>query len=43
MIQKISDNLIFNTLKFIKHGQLKVTNFDGEVLKFGNINEKLKV
>ena len=43
MIQKISDNLIFNTLKFIKHGQLKVTNFDGKKYYFGEKDKNLNV
>ena len=43
IIDKISDSIVFTTLKNIKHGFLEITNFDGEVLKFGNINEKLKV
>ena len=29
MIQTFSDNLIFSALKFIKHGHLELTNFDG--------------
>ena len=43
MIQKISDKLIFNTLKFIKHGQLKVTNFDGKKYYFGEKDKNLNV
>ena len=42
IIDKISDSIVFTTLKNIKHGFLEITNFDGEVLKFGNINDKLK-
>ena len=42
IINKISDLIVFKTLKNIKHGFLEITNFDGEVLKFGDINEKLK-
>ena len=42
IINKISDLIVFNTLKNIKYGFLEIKNFDGEVLKFGNINEKLK-
>ncbi len=41
-VNKISDLIVFKTLKNIKHGFLEITNFDGEVLKFGNINEQLK-
>ena len=42
IVDKISDLIVFKTLKNIKHGFLEIKNFDGEVLKFGNINEKLK-
>ena len=43
IVDKISDLIVFKTLKNIKHGFLEIKNFDGEVLKFGNINEILKV
>jgi len=43
IIDRISDKIVFNALKNIKYGFLKITNFDGEVLKFGDINEELKV
>ena len=43
IIDRISDTIVFNALKNIKYGFLKITNFDGEVLKFGDINEELKV
>ncbi len=43
MIQTISDNLIFKALKFIKHGQLKVTNYDGKKYYFGEKNKNLNV
>ena len=42
IVNKIADIIVFGTLKNIKHGFLEITNFDGEVLKFGNINDKLK-
>ena len=35
MIQTISDNLTFNALKFIKHGQLKITNAVEEEYRTG--------
>ena len=41
-VNKISDYIVFKTLKNIKHGFLEIRNFNGEVLKFGDINEKLK-
>ena len=43
IINRISDTIVFNALKNIKYGFLEITNFDGEVLKFGDINEELKV
>ena len=42
IVNRISDLIVFKTLKNIKYGFLEIKNFDGEVLKFGNINEKLK-
>ena len=43
MIQIISDKLVFNSLRFIKHGQLKLINHDGKAYFFGRKNEKLNV
>ena len=43
MIQTISDNLIFKALKFIKHGQLKVTNYNGKKYYFGEKDKNLNV
>ena len=43
IIDRISDKIVFNALKNIKYGFLEIMNFDGEVLKFGDINEELKV
>ena len=43
IIDRISDTIVLNALKNIKYGFLEITNFDGEVLKFGDINEELKV
>ena len=42
MINKIADSIVFNTLKNIYYGYLEVTTFEGETLKFGNPEEKLK-
>ena len=42
IVNKISDLIVFGTLKNIRHGFLKIINFDGEVLNFGNINDHLK-
>ena len=42
-LNKISDKIVFNFLKYIKHGNLKLINHDGQEYNFGNENEKLKV
>ena len=39
---KISDKIVFSTLKNLKYGYLEITNHDGELLKFGNPNDQLK-
>jgi len=41
MIQKISDKLVFEALKFIKHGQLRITNYDKKKYFFGENNNNL--
>jgi len=41
-IFKISDKIVFNTLKNIKFGYLEITNHTGELLTFGNPNDQLK-
>jgi len=43
MIQKISDNLVFKALRFIKHGQLTLTNYDGKKHIFGEQGKNLNV
>jgi len=43
IIYKISDTIVFNALKNIKHGFLEITKIDGEILKFGNPDDHLKV
>ena len=43
LIHKISDTIVFNALKNIKNGFLKITKINGEVLKFGNTTEDVKV
>ena len=40
---KISDKIVFNSLKFIKHGSIELVNFDNKKYNFGNPNEELKV
>ena len=43
LFYKISDAIVFNALKRIKYGYLEITKIGGEVLKFGNPDENLKV
>ena len=43
LIYKLSDLIVFSLLKNIKHGHLEVIKMNGEVLKFGDPNESLKV
>ena len=40
-LNKLSDKIVFNSLKFIKHGNLKITNHDGIEHIFGNSSERL--
>ena len=40
---KISDLIVFNALKSIKYGFLEIKKVNGEILKFGNSDETLKV
>ena len=39
---KISDKIVFNTLKNIEFGYLEVINHNGKLFKFGNSNDRLK-
>jgi len=43
LIYKLSDLIVFSLLKNIKHGHLEVIKMNGEILKFGDPNEILKV
>ena len=43
LLYSIADKIVFSILKRINVGFLKITTFSGEVLKFGNPNEKLKI
>ena len=43
IIYKISDSVVFNALKNIKHGFLEITKINGEILKFGDPSDDLKV
>ena len=42
IVNNISDLIVFQTLKNLKYGFLEITAFDGKILIFGDINEKLK-
>ena len=42
LVYKISDSIVFNGLKNMKYGFLKITKTNGEILKFGNPNDNLK-
>ena len=43
MLYKTSDLIVFTALKNIEHGYLEITKVNGEILKFGNPNDSLKV
>ena len=38
----LSDKIVFNSLKLIKHGFLEIQNHDSKIYKFGNESEKLR-
>ena len=42
-LNSISDKIVFKSLKFIKHGYLKLINYDNKSYYFGNAEEALKV
>ena len=39
---RISDKIVFNTLKNIEFGYMEITNHNGKLFKFGNPNDPLK-
>ncbi len=41
-LYKFSDKIVFNTLNNISFGFLEITNYNGEVFRFGNPNDSLK-
>ena len=43
IIHALSDLVVFNALKTIRHGHLTVTKLDGTIVKFGNKQDQLKV
>ena len=42
ILNQLSENFVFKSLKYIKYGHLKLTNFNGDVFYFGNEKEDLK-
>ena len=38
---KISEKFVVNKLKLIKHGNLKLINYDGKVYHFGDLESNL--
>ena len=42
ILYRIADKIIFNILKRIRVGYLEITSISGELLKFGNYEDKLK-
>ena len=38
---KISEKFVVNKLKLIKHGNLKLINYDGKVYHFGDLERNL--
>jgi cyclopropane-fatty-acyl-phospholipid synthase len=43
ILYNLADKIVFNILKKINYGFLEISTFSGEVLKFGNPNDKLKI
>ena len=43
LLYSVSDKIVFSILKRINIGFLEISTYSGEVLKFGNPNDKLKV
>ena len=42
LINKAANKLVFKFLGKIKNGYLEITTYEGEVLKFGNLDQSLK-
>ena len=40
-LSKIAEKFVLNKLKLIKHGNLKLVNYDGKVFQFGNFENAL--
>ena len=42
-LNTISDKIVFKSLEFIKHGYIRLINYDNKHYNFGNPKEELKV
>ena len=42
-LNTISDKIVFKSLEFIKHGNIRLINYDNKHYNFGNTQEELKV
>ena len=42
LVYKISDSIVFNGLKKMQYGFIKITKTNGDILEFGNPNHNLK-
>ena len=42
-LNSIADKIVFKSLKFIKHGNIKLINYDNQSYNFGNPEDDLKV
>ena len=42
ILYKVADKIIFNILKRINVGYLEITTLSGELLRFGNYDDKLR-
>jgi len=42
ILYSLADKIVFNILKRINYGFLEISTLSGELLKFGNPNDKLK-
>ena len=42
-LNTVSDKIVFSILNKVVYGYLEITTFSGQILKFGNPDQKLKV
>jgi cyclopropane-fatty-acyl-phospholipid synthase len=43
ILHTIADKIVFSILNKVVYGYLEITTFSGQILKFGNPDQKLKV